>query len=358
MGAIALPGRPALAAPVKIALALTVATALLLAPAIWNGFPLVYYDSVDYLQLPFIWQMPIYRTAGYALVTILGRLAHSLWAVPLLQSALVAYVLYEALRRFQPRAPETALVAVAGLLLLTSGLPWFTSEIMPDAFTGIVVLAFAILVCDEGLLGSARRAGLTAILALAIAVHTSHAALTGGLLLSLLLVSLAAPSLWPGLLYRLKLPFLAFMIGLGLATGANFAATGRPFLLQDNAVLTLGLFIEDGLAEKYLDHACGKPEPKYQLCAARRRLPHNANMFLWHDRDFDKLGGWMGMHDEARRIVRASIKSYPLTYLLGFRHFDGAPAGDAEDRRRGGAHALPDRRRHRPALSAGVPRPS
>jgi predicted permease len=41
---------------------------------------------------------------------------------------------------------------------------------MPDAFTGILVLCFAVLVCDDGLLGPARRIGLTAILTLAVAV--------------------------------------------------------------------------------------------------------------------------------------------------------------------------------------------
>jgi hypothetical protein len=314
-GTAALPGRPALATSLRIAAAFALATALFLAPALWNGFPLVYYDSVDYVQLPFTGQMPIYRTAGYGLVTIAGRLAHSLWAVPLLQSALAAYVLYETLRRFLPQDAEAALVAVSSLLLLVTGLPWFTAEIMPDAFTGILVLAFAVLVCDDGQIGWGRRAALAATLALAIAVHSSHAAIAGGLLLSLFLVSLAAPGLWPGLHRRLRLPLLAFMIGLALAAGANAVVTGRVFLLQDNAVLTLGLFVQDGLAEKYLDHACGKPKPRLQLCAARHRLPHNANMFLWHDHDFDQLGGWTGMQGEARKIVRGAIKAYPLAYL-------------------------------------------
>jgi hypothetical protein len=316
-GTLALAGRVVPLASLRLAAALTLATALFLAPALWNGFPLVYYDSVDYLQMPFIWQMPIYRTAGYGLVTIAGRMAHSLWIIPLLQSALASYVLYEALRRFLPRQPEAALVPVAGLLLVSSGLPWFTSEIMPDAFTGILVLCFAVLVCDEGLLTPTRRIALAAILALAIAVHTSHAALAGGLLLSTLLVSLAAPSLWPGLRARLKLPLAAFLIGLALAASANAVVTGRFFLLQDNAVLTLGLFVEDGLAETYLDHACSKARPKLDLCTARHHLPHNANMFLWHDSDFNRLGGWTGtgMRAEARQIVRGAIRSYPLSYL-------------------------------------------
>jgi hypothetical protein len=314
-GVVALPAHRSLAAPRRLILALALATLLFLAPALWNGFPLVYYDSVDYLQMPFIWRMPVYRTAGYLLVTAFGRLAHSLWVVPLLQSALAAYVLHETLQRFLPRASEMTLVSVAGLLLLATGLPWFTSELMPDAFTGLLVLAFAVLVCDDGLMGWKRRIALTAILALAIAVHTSHAALAGGLLLSMFLLSLAAPALWPGLRQRLKLPLLAFMLGIAGAAGANAAVTGRIFLLQDNAVLTLGLFVQDGMAESYLAHACSKPVPQYRLCAARRRLPHNANMFLWHDHDFDRDGGWTGMQGEARRIVRGAIKSYPLTYL-------------------------------------------
>jgi hypothetical protein len=111
------------------------------------------------------------------------------------------------------------------------------------------------------------------------------------------------------------LPLLAFLVGVTLAAGANAAITGRFFLLQNNAVLTLGLFVQDGLAETYLDHACSKARPKFLLCAARHRLPNNANMFLWHDNDFDQFGGWTGMQTEARRIVRGAIKSYPLTYL-------------------------------------------
>jgi hypothetical protein len=300
----------------RTALALGSAVLLLMAPSLWNGYPLVYYDSVDYVKMPFVWSMPIYRTAGYWIFPAMGRIAHSLWAVVLVQSLLVAYVAYEGLRCFLPRAPRRALVAIMALAALVSGLPWFTSEIMPDAMTGVVVLATATLAFGDGALGLRRQAALSAILALAIAVHTSHIALAAGLVLCLALVARVARQGrgWPLPRPRLRTILLAFVVALGFAAGSNWLMTGRLFLLQDNAVLTLGLFVQDGLAQDYLAEVCKKPGPHPRLCAVRRRLPRNANTFLWHDKDFDRLGGWTKMDPEAHRIVTGAIEAHPLTY--------------------------------------------
>lgn len=296
------------------ALALGFAVLLLMAPALWNGYPLVYYDSVDYVKMPFVWSMPIYRTAGYWLFAAAGRIAGSLWAVVLVQSILVAYVLYECLRRFLPAAPRIALVSIVMLASLGSGLPWFTSEIMPDAMTGVVVLATATLAFDNGTLDLRRRAALMAILALAIAAHTSHIALEGGLLLGLGLAAWAAQRGWPIPPPRLRAILLAMVAALGITAGSNWIMTGRFFLVQDSAVLTLGLFVQTGLAQDYLAEACKKPGPQPRLCGVRNRLPDNANTFLWHDQDFDKLGGWTGMDPEAHRVVAGALKTHPLIY--------------------------------------------
>jgi len=290
-------------------------TLILASPALWNGYPLAYYDSVDYVIMPFAWDMPIYRTAAYGVFAGIGRLGHSLWAVVFLQSLLVAYVLYEYCRRFAARSPRRALVLLGVLLALLTGLPWFASQIIPDAFTGAVVLATLLLAFEDGGLNAPRRIALMTVLAIATACHTSHLALLGGLLLCLLAVRLLTKRGWPLLAPKLRAATLAFVAALGLAAGSNWLMTGRVFVVQPSAVLTLGLLVEDGLAKRYLDEVCRSPGLyKPRLCMARNRLPPTANDFIWHDADFWRLGGWTGLKDEARRIVSGCLHDFPVSY--------------------------------------------
>ena len=304
------------AAPLAL-VAVIAAAAMLALPALWNRYPLTYYDSVDYVLMPFTWDMPIYRTGAYGVFAGLARVGGGLWAIVVAQCVMVAYVLYESLRLFAPAAPRRALIALTATLCVLTGLPWFTSQIMPDAFTGAVVLAIITLAFADQWLDRWREAALGAILAVGIAVHTSHFALAGGLILCLFAARALAVRGWPLLRPRLCTALIAFVAALGMAIGANWLIAGRPFLAQPSAVLTLGLFVQDGLAKRYLDEVCKRPGPdKPGLCMARNRLPVRANDFLWNDDDFWKLGGWVGMQAEADRIVKGCITQYPFTYAL------------------------------------------
>ena len=296
-------------------LAVAVVTLLFASPALWNGYPLAYYDSVDYVVMPFTWDMPIYRTAAYGVFALFGRLAHSLWGVVFVQSLMVAYVLFEACRLFMPSAPRRAFVLLAALLSLLTGLPWSTSQIIPDAFTGAVALATLVLAFEAGTLSTLRRWALVAILALGTATHTSHFAIIGGLILCLLAQRFLAARGWPFLSPKLRTTAIAFVAALGIAVGSNWLMTGRAFLVQPSSVLTLGLLVQDGLAKRYLDEVCRKPGLyKPRLCMARNRLPTTANDFIWHDADFWRLGGWTGMQSEADRIIQGCLTDFPLSY--------------------------------------------
>ncbi|HLI11792.1 MAG TPA: hypothetical protein VKY65_09355 [Alphaproteobacteria bacterium] len=298
-------------------LAIATVAVMLALPALWNGYPLVYYDSVDYVVMPFTWNMPIYRTAAYGVFALLGRASHSLWALVFAQSAMISYVLYESLRLFAPSSAARLLVIVSAVLCVFTGLPWFTSEIMPDAFTGAVVLGTLTLAFEDGALEAWRRWALAGVLSVGIAVHTTHFALSGGLILCLAASRYLAARGWPLLRPRLHTIVVAFVVALGLAVGSNWLMTGRAFLMQPSAVLTLGLLVQDGLAKSYLDEVCKKSGlDKPTLCMARNRLPSTANEFLWHDDDFWRLGGWTGMQKEASRIVQGCLRDYPFTYAL------------------------------------------
>lgn len=303
---VAWPGR------LRWAVAVPAGAAGLLLPALWNGYPLFYYDSLDYLRLPFGAELPVFRTAAYGLFTGVGRLADTLWAVVATQAALTAAALWLVAAALGPtgRSVQTYLLLLLAAVL--GGLPWYASQIMADTFTGVTILGMLTLLLAADRLDGPGRTALAAVTAVATALHTSHLGLAVGLLL-LGVIARAAHRVRPGLPpVGLALPAASVGVALALAVGANAAVTGRPFLTQPAAVQTLGLFVENGLAKRYLDVTCPRRDPPpYQLCAFRDALPRTANAFLWGPGPFEALGEFAGMEAEAEAIVAGTVRMFP-----------------------------------------------
>ena len=306
--------RMGLASLAGTAAAVGATAALLLLPALWNGSPFFYWDSVDYVYLPFTWELPVYRTVSYAVFAGIGRLAGTLWAVVATQALLVAWVLRETLVVFWPGRADRALAPLALSLVLLTGLPWAVGTLMPDAFTGLVVLCIAALAFDRGALGR-RRFALAAIAAVAVAVHTSHLALAIGLVVALSIVALAGRHLRLDLRPRLALPALSIITAVALVVGAHWLTIGRPVLTQPTGMLFLARLVQDGIAKRFLDDHCvdGKP---YLLCPYKDRLPPTANAFLWQANAIpQQLQGWERLTPEAEEIVSRSLREYPLLHV-------------------------------------------
>lgn len=311
------------------------ATLLFLGAALWNGYILFYYDSVDYVYLPFNWDLPIYRTAGYALVTAVGMGTGTLWSVALLQSAVAAYLVFETLDAFVPMPTGRILMAVSGVLALFTGLPWFTGQLMPDAFTGPVVLGALVLSFGWERLPRWRRFLLVAVMAVGIGVHTSHLGLALGLVLSLGGLRLLLRRRWPEFAPRLLPTAVAAVLAVVLVVTTHWITQGRPFLTQPTHMLWLARMVQDGTAKELLDEVCPTQAEEYRLCAFRDQFPETANDFLWHgDSIIHRLGDWEGLQDEAKAIFHESIRRHPghhlkamalltLQQLVEFRTGDG-----------------------------------
>lgn len=312
------------------------AALLLLTPALWNGYVLFYYDSVDYIRMAFDWSLPVYRTMPYALFGGgIGRLAGTLWAVPVAQSLLASYVLYEALRVFFPFRPSRALLPVVAILCLATGLPWFASQMMADIFTGLVVLGIAILAF--GKLSRPRQILMLAAVVIGITVHTSHLAIGIGLIASLAALRWLLHKRWPQLRPALLLPTLAVVLAAAGTLAIHKVTVGRAFITQPTSQLMLGRLVQDGIAKRLLDDTCPKTARPYKLCAVRDKLPSTANDFLWGNTPFYRLGGWDGMRDEAAAIVAQSLRDYPVLHVeaaakLTFQQLGMFKTGDGVNR--------------------------
>lgn len=291
-------------------LSVVLVTALLLAPALWNGYPLVYFDSEDYVEMAFSWQPIIFRIMTYGLVTALARPFDTLWVVPLFQAALAAWLLHEAVWAWIARYRPFVYAGLGLLLTLATGLPWVVAQVMADAFAGFTILGLAVLAFGSAL-PLWRRLALIPLVGLSICVHMTHVAVACGLVLVL-------AALWLGSRFSLRMPrprlalvVPAVALGVALVPVTHYLATGRAYFSASGQVLQLALFVQDGLAQKYLDKVC--PEgAALKLCEYKDALPQTADEFLWGPSVFQQLGGWEGMQDEAAIIVKGTIAAFPL----------------------------------------------
>ncbi|MEO5375018.1 MAG: hypothetical protein H7840_12170 [Alphaproteobacteria bacterium] len=308
-------------------LAILAAAVLLALPMVWNGYPFVFFDTKDYLEMSFTWEFLFNRTMPYAVFLAATHLGVSLWITAAVQCLMVAHVLHEALAVFSPVPAVRALLPMTALLLVLTGVGFFTGQIMPDIFTGVVALAVPTLALGVGRLSLARRIGLAVVVAVAASTHSSNLLLAFGLA-GCAGVAVVFRSWWPGVRRDVWLPIAAALGGVAMILTVHWAVTGRVVLSQSGSVFLLARMMQDGLAQRYLNDICPPlgemategPAAGLRLCPVRDRLPLSATQFLWNPwwggtSPFVELGGWIGLRSEAARVVAGSLKAYPGAHL-------------------------------------------
>ncbi|HYW59323.1 MAG TPA: hypothetical protein VE909_02285, partial [Xanthobacteraceae bacterium] len=144
----------------------------LLAPALWNGFPLLEYDTGGYLARWFEGYLVPSRSVVYGLFVTAGW-PLDFWPVIALQAAATVWILALVLRSFGlGDRPWTLLGVIVGLSLATT-LPWIASILLTDIFAGLAVLALHLLVMRPETLGRHERTALVLFVAFAGATHSA-----------------------------------------------------------------------------------------------------------------------------------------------------------------------------------------
>ncbi|WP_119677925.1 hypothetical protein [Indioceanicola profundi] len=309
--------RPAgLAGLAPWAAAITFSLAALLAPALWNGWALVFFDTGGYVRRVLEMGLEPGRSLFYGLFLWAASLGWwSFWGPVLAQAALTLWCIRLMLRTHDlPSGPAATAGVTVALALLTS-LPWFAAQLMPDVLVPLLVLALWLLGFRWERLTGAERAGLILLSLLALLSHMSSMALGIGLVL----VTAAAWALarWRGWRLHIRiLPPAAVVAGsLILMPLLHLALVGQAVYTPGGPVFVFGRLVQDGIAQRWLDANC--PRPDVQLCQYRDRMPATANDFIWHeDSPFRQIGWWGGADRELSLIVRESIRSYPGDFLL------------------------------------------
>jgi hypothetical protein len=306
-GALKMP----LAKPMSEAVAVVALCPLLLAAALWNGFPLIFYDTGAYMLQSFGHKFVAERSPVFSLFILFAGGGTSLWLVATLQALMAAFVMVQTARALAPRITLPILLLIGAALTVLTGLPWYAGQIEPDIFTPLVVLCVYLLAFHARMLGWWRAGLLTFIAALATAVHPSHLGLAAGLIIVLIAYRVIAgvQELWPRV--QLLLPISSLGLALCLIFSANYLYTRHIFVSRAGPVFMFARMLQDGVVQKLLNETC--PSSNYTLCRYRTMLPHRADKWLWGPGTlFVKLHRFIGTEKESARIVHDSLGRYPL----------------------------------------------
>lgn len=292
-----------------------ISLAALLAPALWNGYAIVFYDTGGYAEAAVHLKMVPGRSLFYGLFLWLSSLGWwSFWGPVLIQSLATLWLLHLLLRcHTLPSGPSAILITISALTALT-GLSWYTSQLMPDILLPLVVLALWLLGVHWPQIRSGERVGLFAVTILGMVSHMSCLALALGLtvVISIIRVLNGRWRLPPA--FPLP-PLTAVLATLVLMPTLHLALTGHGGYTPGGPIFLFGRLVQDGVIKRWLAENC--PVPGIELCELQERLPATADEFLWTDLSpFQNLGGWRGgAEPEIKYLTLAAIRAYPAMTL-------------------------------------------
>lgn len=323
-------------------LAIGASTMLLLLPAVYNRFPLIFPDTDIYLAIAYGSTWPVDRSGFYGLllkpiVSPTGTVA-GLWLAILTQVALVAAILTAIVRKLVPSATPLAVVAMtAGLGLFTS-LPWHAGQVMPDAFAGpLILIAWLVASRDVAARGSPLLwLAITALMLL----HYTYIGLAAVTVAVTLVLRGLLDTPWREIGKRAVLALIAISAVLAAQVTVNGAQFSRWTVSPMGSWFLFARLHEDGLTGRWLERHCGQGAPK-PLCDIRHSMPEDSQNLLWWTESplnrhiQEKVGApefwsWIDMlhtaaigsiRDEPVAFFAASINS-TATQFVSFRAVD------------------------------------
>ena len=295
-------------------------------PALYNRYPLLYPDSMSYLEDGRLVARALFLHkfsadyGGRSFIYCLGILPFhwnvNPWPIVALNALLTAYVIWLAMRSVLPRQTVTRYLALILPLSFFTGLGWFVSLIMPDILGPLLYLSMYLLVFARESLSRGERLTLALIAWWAVASHVTHLILAGGfcVLFLALLAFRRSMRRWLGGVVEVTMIVL-------IAAAAHLALHaylyGEPSLNGKRPPFLMARIIVDGPGRSYLQQHCRNT--KLTICNYLPDIPNDVSEFLWN------LDGiWQTASASTRERLRqeevpfvlATLREYPREELF------------------------------------------
>jgi hypothetical protein len=303
-------------------------------PALYNGYPLLYPDSMSYLEDGRLVARALFLRkysadyGGRSFIYCLGILPFhwsvTPWPIVALQALLTAYVIWLVVRSILPRqtalplprqAASHYLVLVALLSLFTS-LSWYVSLIMPDILGPVEYLCIYLLVFARETITRAEHWIVVLIAWWAVASHATHLMLAVGICALLALLLVLRRQLMQQRLRAIGEVAIIVLLAAAAHLVLHAYLYGEPSLNGERPPFLMARVIADGPGRWYLEQHC--EEVKLTICDHVHDLPDNSDDFLWRadgiwqsaDRATKKR-----LRQEEIRFVLATLRAYPRQQL-------------------------------------------
>jgi hypothetical protein len=295
-------------------------------PAICNGYPLLYPDSISYLgdgralaKILFLHRQMGYlamRSEIYSLGIFFLHRNVTAWPVIVFQALSTSIAIWLVVRSLIVRQAEMQFLALVALLSLTTSLSWYVCLVMPDIFGAVLYLCIYLLVFARETLSVRERWGVAALAWWAMAAHSTHLLVAVAVCIVLGILLLLR---WPAL--RTRGRSVAEVVAIVLLVAASQMALhgylyGRPTLNGNRIPFLMARVISDGPGRWYLQQHCG--ELRWAICERVGSLPDDAGDFLW-----EPDGVWASASAESQKrmlreempLVLAAVRVYPRAQM-------------------------------------------
>jgi hypothetical protein len=308
--------------------AAVVAGALFLAwPAFYNGFPLLYPDSMTYLDDGPIVARAVFlhspsgyygvRSFFYSLGILPWHWNQTAWPIVALQCLLVAWVLWLVVRSVAPLHTVGRYLILVGLLSLLTSAGWYAAFIMPDILGPVLYLSIYLLVFGRDTLSRSERLSLYPIAWWAVTAHATHLLLAAGLCMLLALFAAVRRKSFPKLMRGLGEAAAVIVLAAAAQMALHGHLYGKPTLNGEARPYLMARIIADGPGLTYLRENC--PHLQWTICNHVQQLSGDTDSFLWA-----ADGIYEGGSDEERAslskeempLVLATVRAYPRQQLL------------------------------------------
>ncbi len=290
-----------------------VSVILLIVPALINGYPLLYSDSATYIESGMGLFVPIDRPIFYGLFIRIASMSYSLWFVVILQSLVIVALInrllsYSSVTRYKSIATFSTVL----FLTLFTGVSNYTSQIMPDIFTGMLIISSAMLLIETS---GKWRLILFLLAVFASAMHSSNILL----ITALSLFGFSSVALFYSHFHKTKqlllyTALLAFSPP-SLIASTNYFVSDQFYLTKSSHIFLMGRLVETGCLEEFL--RIESTNRNYSLHAFKDNMPEKAWQFIWDEAsplyagDCAQNGGWsncwLEKNGEYKEIIKTAL---------------------------------------------------
>jgi len=288
-------------------------------PALYNGFPLVTSDSGTYISSGIEVHIPIDRPVTYGCFVWLTSMGTNLWAVIFIQAIIFTWLVRQLCRQILgDKAKGNVITVIIIIICFTSSAAWFNSQLMADAFSGMLVISVLLFYLEKQ---KNIKFLLAAVILFFLLVHTSH--IVELLIISIILI------LW---FYRKKQKRLRQEAGkLFLITLSSFLILSSINLVKYHVwglspvphMFIISRMAEDGVLDKFLAEKC--PTEHYSLCDYQGALGDRQWDFMWSNPSLPHSApnGWIKMRKEYSSIIIGTLTSPKYLTLNIIKSIEG-----------------------------------